>query len=455
MVARTDARIAKYAADLDGLVGRFAWINPLQVFFDRETRRQIPKNDMDTVREVVAVIPAGSSGAKRACFQMINHPDMEYLDGIVRVGGDGRPVVERVDANGDMQLLANIWRGSRFTNMDPKTLRTRHPVEWLALIDWMITCPQYREWFIDWVAFGFQFPHLRRMTIPVFVGGQGIGKDVILLALRDLYGFNNVTTLEAGAVGKEFNAWAQNDLVILTELKFGADGKAYNAVKGLLANDEDWVTINPKYGRHHQARVSFSMISSTNNLDSLQGLEPDDRRFHPHLSEAKVNTKDFYETNAKGSCTDEALEGLLDFLLKRDLSNFTATTPAPGSGAAKTIMATDNLTGAALWAFQSVEDGGQGRFEGRNLLTLAEVETAALAEPSRRISGNVDARFLAKGLRTAGWISLGQVGPTNSRVSVWASPAVAWLLEASGKKDVWAVYQTEKMAADANNLKNI
>jgi len=448
-------RALVFADGLDGLVDRYAWISAVDMFFDRVSRKLIPFGQIDRREAVLAVIPAGSSGAKKAQFQMVNHTGLVHLDAVARAAGDHRDILDIVDVEGDRTRVANIWRASKVCSIDRASLRVRRPVEWLELLAHVIPDAAYREWFLDWLAFGFQFPGKRKMTIPMFVGGQGIGKDVILWIPKLLHGASNVTTLEMHQIGANFNEWALNDLVLLNEMKFGTDGKMYNAVKGLLANAEDWVSVNAKYDRAYKARVSFSMIAMTNHLDALQGLEPDDRRFQPYISPAEKRELDFYNRRVVAGSTPEAVEGALDFLLSRDLSKFTIYTPAPGADAAKNVMAVENLTGAALWAFQSVQKGGGGRFVGRHLLSIAEVETAALADPSRRISGNVDARPLAKGLRTAGWTSLGQIGPRNDRTSVWVSPDAVSMFGGASKASARKMYDAEKLAHDALLLGNI
>ena len=102
------------------------------------------------------------------------------------------------------------------------------------------------------------------------------------------------------------------------------------------------------------------------------------------------------------------------------------------------------MNGAALWAAQSVEPGGV--FEGRNFLTLAEVEETALRDPNRRVSSNVEARFLARGLRASGWDLVGQVGARNSRVSLWVSPLMASLADVKNipKNTLNNLYEDER-----------
>lgn len=416
--ARRAAAAAALSAGVDGLVERFVWVGSLAVFFDTLDRVVVPEAQFDTQPCVIDVIPVGKTGKDRARNVVLNHPNLRVADGLARVAGDLAAVVDVRDDRGQVRRVANTWTPSVWAGRRVK----RRPVEWLELLAYVIPEPDKREWLIKWLAWLIQRPGVRLMTVPLIVGGQGIGKDAILTPIKILLGRHNIQSLSMNQIGAAFNQWMLADLVILPELKLSSDGKMYNQIKDWTANPEEWVQINEKYQRPYTTRVTFSMISMTNHLDALPGLEADDRRWQIYVSGAKPADRAFYNRVIDGAKTDAALAGLLDFLLDVDLTGFGPFTEMPGGAADKQAMLADTLRGAAQWTFQSLQEGG--RFEGRSLVTIAEVEDAALSDQNSRVSRGTDTRPVRDGLRAAGWHPHGQAGAGQNRLSLWVSPAL-------------------------------
>lgn len=423
--AAVEGREAARIENVAGLAARYVWVNDVSAFMDRETRELIPERVFDTHKNVVPLIPAGGSGAKRARNMVINSGGVEFADGLSRVPGDLRPVVEVRGADGRILKMANIWRGSAVTGR-----RVRHPVEWLELVGHVLPGEWFRTWFIKRLAWCLQNPGQRFMLVPLVIGGQGIGKDAMMAAIRELFGPHNVVGLQSDRLGSEFNEWQVCDQVIVSELKMDRQGGLYNRVKEMFTAPEQWVTINEKFKTPYRLRVAYSMVAFSNHEDALAGWEADDRRWQVYLSPAQKRDPDWYREKLAGAMTPEALEGLRDYLLSMDLSDFGPFTGAEGAeaDAVRQQVAGSTLAGAALWTFQSVQRDEGGRFADRHVLTLAEVEDAILADvANRRIAGTTDAGQVARGLRNAGWVSRGQIRARsgNSRVSLWVSPELA------------------------------
>lgn len=435
---------AALAAGIDGLAERFVWVNSVGVFFDTVERVVVPGDTFDTHPAVLDVIPVGKSGEKRARNMVLNHAGLRRGEGMVRAAGSDEAIVDMQDDTGHVRRMVNVWKPSVWAGRRAK----RHPAEWLELLEYVIPDAGYREWFIKWLAWLFQRPGQRLLTIPLIVGGQGVGKDAILGAIKILLGRHNIQTLSMNQIGAAFNQWMLTDLVILPELKLSGDGKMYNQIKDWTANPEEWVQINEKFQRPYTTRVTFSMISMTNHLDALPGLEADDRRWQIYLSPAKAAPRAFYNRVVDGSKTDAALAGLLDYLLDVDLTGFSAFEPAPGGKDAKRAMLADTLRGSAQWTYQALQEGG--RFFGRNIVTIEEVEAAALAEQNSRVSKGTDTRPVRDGLRAAGWENEGRVRFGQDRKRLWISPDLkgSAFYAMMQPKDLAAAYLAEKDAHD-------
>ena len=413
---RAQAAVA-LAAGVDGLAERFVWINAVGVFFDTVERRVVPGDAFDTHEAVLDVIPVGKSGEKRARNIVLNHSGLVRVQGLVRAVGERASVVDMPDDTGVVRRMANVWTPSPWWGA---ARIVRRPVEWLELLEYVIPDKAFRDWLVKWLAWLFQRPGQRLLTIPLIVGGQGVGKDAILTPIRTLLGHHNTQILSMNQIGAAFNQWQLCDLVILPEVKLTADGKAYNQIKDYMANPEQWTQINEKFQRPYTTRVSFSMFGMTNHLDAIPGLEADDRRWQVYLTDAKPADRAFYDRTIDGAKTSDALAGLLDYLLSVDLTVFGPFAPAPGAKDAKRAMLADTLKGSAQWTFQALQDGG--RFHGRNVLTIEEVEAAALAEQNSRVARGTDTHLVRNGLRAAGWENEGRVRFGQDRKRLWVSP---------------------------------
>lgn len=417
---RQAAQQAAFTQDLAGLVARFVWVRGQNAFLDTVTRTVIPDRDFDAHPAVLAVIAVGATGQNRARNQVLNHPDLIWAENLTRAVGKQDAVVREEDATGRETVMANTWVGSVWHGQD----KARKPVEWLELVAYVIPDAAYREWFIKWLAWGFQFPDQRRMTIPLLVGGQGVGKDAMLIPIRKLMGPHNVQDVSMGQLKGQFTGWMLSDLVILPELKLSSDGSMYNQIKGWLANKEDRATINEKYRAPYPVRARYSMLSMSNHMDGLKGLEPDDRRWQIYVTPAVKADKAFYDRVIEGAKTDASMCGLLHYLLHEvDLKGFDVYTPAPGSGIYRGQMLAENLTGVAQWVHQSFQPGEA--FAVRQLVTIAELQISAQASPSCTPKSAITSRGVRDGLLALEWANIGQVRHGQHRASLWVSPKLA------------------------------
>lgn len=455
--ARAQAAAVAVAQGLDALVERFAWINSLASFYDTKFRRLVPDALIDTHPDVIGVVPSGKSGEKRARNKLLNHAGMRFLDGVVRESGDDRAVVRVQNSVGEPVDMANIWVPSAYVSGWRQGLRVRRvPSEWLELLGHVVPDVGFRDWLVQWLAWKVQRPRERLMTVPLVVGGQGIGKDALLGPIKEILGRHNVASLTMNQIGGGFTEWMLADLVVLPELKLSADGRMYNQIKDYLGNAEEWVAINEKFQRPYLTRVSFSLISMTNHLNALAGLEVDDRRFQCYVSPAKPQDQAWYARVVGGAMTAQAVAGLLDYLMAVDLTGFSPYSAAPGSKGVKRVMLAENLKGAAQWVYQSVQQGGH--FEGRTLLTLAEVEAAANATQSRRVAWSADTHTVRDGLKAAGWTTVNdniQVQGTQGKYRLWAAPAVQPGLGALRPGQIARDYEEEKVAFETKLLGGI
>ncbi len=75
------------------------------------------------------------------------------------------------------------------------------------------------EYFLDWVAHLVQHPAVKLKTTPLLIGAQGVGKDAIGLAIRQVLGMKNTVEIENEELKSQYNDWMRNtSLVVIGEL---------------------------------------------------------------------------------------------------------------------------------------------------------------------------------------------------------------------------------------------
>lgn len=412
---RAEFRAVEKEKALEELARRFVWVNPQKAFFDTKDRVLVQKDEFDSHADVVCHIPAGSTGKNRAANVIINRPDARFAYGIAFKVGDRGSVVMEMGSNGRTIECVNTWVASSVGR------KVGVPTEWFELVEHIVPHAEYREWLYNWLAYLVQRPGVIMPTVPMVMGGQGTGKDMMLMPVTAILGQHNVIRVGAAELASAFNGWLVKTLVIMSEVKMDAAGSIYNNLKDWTGNSNGWQNINEKFKQPYSIRPVANFIGFTNHSDAMQGLEHDDRRIAGYISPAEKKTADWYSRKAVALSDRDEVERVHEFLATRDISGFSPFAQAPDPSKAKRHMLSENLSRSAHWAFEQCTDA-KGLFADRKVLTIKEIQDAMSAHADRSVVAGSGPAAVRKGLQAAGCDAVGRARAGQEARSLWFGP---------------------------------
>lgn len=416
---------AKRAQSVADLADRFVWVQDAGLFFDTHTRQRYNKEQFEALEPVVRVIPVGSRGANKAPNQILNHPNTRFVATFAYVPGETSPIVDAKDEFGRVRPCANSWVGSFY---QPAKGR---PDTWLTHVGFIYDDPKAYEYVLDLMAWIVQNPAGRMSVVPLLLGDQGIGKDMVWAPLIDIIGQHNVmANMSPEKLVATFNDYVEHRLLIFPELRM-ADRRTYDAFKDLTSVDNRLITVNRKHAQPYKVRPAHITIAMTNNIDAICNLDPTDRRVWLHESFARrldvVGDKSTpgsqaYFQHVKDTIdTQDEIERVLGFLLARDTSKFNPHAAAPDFSGAKEGMMLDTLMPGARYAYDAVKPGGY--FDGRQAVTLEEVQAYVISHGGPNVQRTATANYVRDGISRAGCTSAPRLGTRENRVRLWFLPA--------------------------------
>jgi hypothetical protein len=136
---------------------------------------------------------------------------------------------------------------------------------------------------LDWMAAAVGAPEIKVGWHVIVHSGQGLGKDMMIQPVVAGVGEQNVGRVNAKGLNSDFNNYAGQKFIVVSELKQTTSGAAtgadqYNTLKELTETANDYIQINPKYGVQFVAR-NLGAYYVTSNNDVPVKLAEDDRRF--------------------------------------------------------------------------------------------------------------------------------------------------------------------------------
>lgn len=136
---------------------------------------------------------------------------------------------------------------------------------------------------LDWMALVVGAPGVKPgWHIFAHTSNHGTGKDWLIQPVRWAVGDSNVGSMNAKALGSDFNPWAEKRLVLGHELNQNTRGSTsgadqYNTLKELMDNTNRTIRINEKNRKAYYARNVSAFYITSNQEDGI-ALEQDDRR---------------------------------------------------------------------------------------------------------------------------------------------------------------------------------
>jgi Family of unknown function (DUF5906) len=173
--------------------------------------------------------------------------------------------------------------GARCFNVyDPPSLMPSDgdAAPWLDYLAHLIPDPDERAEVLRWIATLIARPDIRmRYGLLLISITQGVGKNTLANILKRMLGAANVSfPSERSVVESQFNGWlARKRLVFIAEIYSGSSRKAYDNLKGVLADDD--CEVNEKHVKQYRLDNWATVIACSNSEAALH-LDDEDRRWY-------------------------------------------------------------------------------------------------------------------------------------------------------------------------------
>ena len=200
-----------------------------------------------------------------------------------------------------------------------------------ALLEHVIPHEEYRNYYLDWVAYAVQNPGTKiRNALVLQSDEEQLGKGSLNDILRDIKGRNNTRKVEMKeALDKSKGYLINADLVLIDEAKnrgtWQENSELINTLKTVIT--EDSIGIRQLYKDYTEQETCTNYIIHTNYRDAF-AIPKGSPRYWVYFSPAKRNEKlleDYHEERLNG----DLVSGVYAELLDRDTSKFNPKGLAP------------------------------------------------------------------------------------------------------------------------------
>jgi len=270
-----------------------------------------------------------------------------------------RPIEQKTWAPGEPELIRDRlvsdggWferKGASCFNLyrppAPLTGDASKAGPWIAHVKRMY--PEDAWHIIYYVAHRLQFPGVKINHALVLGGGQGIGKDTILEAVKHGVGPWNFTEVSPVALLDKFNGFVKSVILRISEARDLGDVDRfafYDHTKSYIAAPPDVLRCNEKHLREHAVMNVMGVIITTNHKTDGIYLPPDDRRHFVAWSElSKEEFTPSYWSKLWAWYESGGIGHVVAYLTKLDISKFDAKAPPPRTAAWHAIVNANRST---------------------------------------------------------------------------------------------------------------
>lgn len=221
------------------------------------------------------------------------------------------------------------------------------PTPWIEHVKKLYPDEAEHEHFFNWAAHLLQRPEEKVNHGIVLAGSQGIGKDTMLLPLRQGVGYWNTAEIDPDEIFGIYNSYIKNLLIVVNEVRpHETSHRAmsfYNALKPLLAAPPEMLLANAKYMTPIPVRNLCRVVLTTNSPLSVHMPESDRRLF---ILTSALTREEFEEGYFQKIYhwlkKENGMAAVINWLLDRDISDFDATIPPPMTEGKEQMVHTTN-----------------------------------------------------------------------------------------------------------------
>lgn len=203
---------------------------------------------------------------------------------------------------------------------------------WFDLVKMLFPNEAEYKYFFDFCAHMIQKPHEKCNAGVVLSGTQGVGKDAILLPLKECVGYANARNIGPDTLFSEFNEFVKSVMLVMDEVRSHKDDHRatamYNKLKELCAAPPNMLRMNLKRMQPVWVANLCRVFMTTNEVDGMF-IPQDDRRLfilHTDLTRADdaVDFNDYWDWIKRDGAHD-----LWHALKARDISGFRPNAEPP------------------------------------------------------------------------------------------------------------------------------
>jgi hypothetical protein len=173
---------------------------------------------------------------------------------------------------------------------------------------------------LNWFSRMIQLPFLQAETALTFKSAEGVGKNIILDMFIDFFREHSTFATKVSDIVGNFNDHlALSVFVFLNESDFAKSSGAKGVVQSLIT--DKFLTMHKKFLPKTKIKNCTHLVICSNN-DFYADLNVDDRRFITLLPSSTKKGDFIYFKNLADEIESGGNAAFLDYLAKRDISNF-------------------------------------------------------------------------------------------------------------------------------------
>jgi len=207
--------------------------------------------------------------------------ECEYRHEVARLTyAPGEPVITGEGSNREY----NLWRPPDIVP-EPGDIRP-----WLALFDRVLPTarPEHLKWLRQWFAAPLRWPGAKLHSAVLLWGPQGVGKGIIGMTMKRLYGNAFHATSDEVLFGR-FNYWAhRHSFIMVDEIETKTKYEVSSKLKDMITRDD--ISIELKMCAPYVTRDCLNYYFTSNKENAIQ-IDPDDRRFFVHQASSNKITE--------------------------------------------------------------------------------------------------------------------------------------------------------------------
>ncbi|RYE43119.1 MAG: hypothetical protein EOP24_29900 [Hyphomicrobiales bacterium] len=188
-----------------------------------------------------------------------------------------------------------------------------------------------------WLAHRVQRPGEKCNHALVLGGPQGIGKDTLLVPVRQGLGAWNCSDISPTQLLGRFNGWAKAVMVVMSEARDLGDRdrfELYDHSKTYIAAPPDVIRVDEKNLREHYVANVCGVVFTTNHKTDGLYLPADDRRHFVAWSDVERDQFDrHYWRELYGWYQSGGIAHVVAYLSTLDISEFDAKAAPPKTAA--------------------------------------------------------------------------------------------------------------------------